>query len=402
MPNANDRLRVHVEALRKQDSAAPISVLIIGAGAAGLTAGHVLDQLGVEFEILEAAETYGGRLQKTTDFADFPIDLGGEMVHPWAPGRSPVLHEVMRRKHSDFKMFKWRPSAWFIWQDGRLRESKFVKYFARFVMQDYRFANSTWFDVFEKLICPSIKDRIRLNSPVTEINYECARVRVKTASGTVHEADKVLVTVPITILQNESILFSPALPESKLQLIKKESMPDGIKVLMEFSERFYPDMLLCGGEDSDKMYWNESLGKDTSRHVLVYVDGTPESRKYKSMGSDDILQCLLRELDEMFKGRASATFVKGFVQNWSAAPFIQGGWSHAPASKLAFGAKKLVAPLDGKVYFAGEAMNEKGHSTVVHGASESAYLSLERLLRDHRKILAGCKGKGANPKSEVT
>ena len=51
-------------------------VLIIGAGAGGMSAGYLLNQLGIEFKILEASSTYGGRMKTNKDFADFPIPLG--------------------------------------------------------------------------------------------------------------------------------------------------------------------------------------------------------------------------------------------------------------------------------------------------------------------------------------
>ena len=56
-------------------------VIIIGAGAGGLTAGYLLKQRGIEFEILEASSNHGGRMKRTKDFADFPIPLGGEWLH---------------------------------------------------------------------------------------------------------------------------------------------------------------------------------------------------------------------------------------------------------------------------------------------------------------------------------
>ena len=49
------------------------TVLIIGAGAAGMTAGYLLNQQGVDFQILEASTVLGGRMKTTTDFVDFPI-----------------------------------------------------------------------------------------------------------------------------------------------------------------------------------------------------------------------------------------------------------------------------------------------------------------------------------------
>lgn len=51
-------------------------VLIIGAGAAGLFAGKVLADRGIDFRILEASDRYGGRVGKLEGFADYPLDLG--------------------------------------------------------------------------------------------------------------------------------------------------------------------------------------------------------------------------------------------------------------------------------------------------------------------------------------
>lgn len=55
-------------------------VLIIGAGAGGLSAGYLLQQQGIDFEILEASSMHGGRIRINTDFADFPIPLGAEWI----------------------------------------------------------------------------------------------------------------------------------------------------------------------------------------------------------------------------------------------------------------------------------------------------------------------------------
>ena len=47
------------------------NIIIIGAGAAGLAAGYLLQQQGIKFQILEASSTYGGRMKRTTEFANF-------------------------------------------------------------------------------------------------------------------------------------------------------------------------------------------------------------------------------------------------------------------------------------------------------------------------------------------
>ena len=55
--------------------------VVVGAGASGLAAGYLLDRYGVDFEILEANDRYGGRVKRDDDLADFPIDLGAEWIH---------------------------------------------------------------------------------------------------------------------------------------------------------------------------------------------------------------------------------------------------------------------------------------------------------------------------------
>lgn len=46
---------------------------------------------------------------------------------------------------------------------------------------------------------------ILLNTPVSKIDYSGDTVKVTTSSGAVFEADKVLVTVPLGVLQAGSI-----------------------------------------------------------------------------------------------------------------------------------------------------------------------------------------------------
>ena len=66
-------------------------VIIIGAGAGGLSAGYLLNQLGVDFEILEASSEFGGRMKINTDFADFPIPLGAE----WIETKIEIFSEIL-------------------------------------------------------------------------------------------------------------------------------------------------------------------------------------------------------------------------------------------------------------------------------------------------------------------
>lgn len=68
-------------------------MVVIGAGAAGLTAARALHERGVEVAVLEARERLGGRIFTAHDPATpFPVELGAEFIH----GGAPALEEVLR------------------------------------------------------------------------------------------------------------------------------------------------------------------------------------------------------------------------------------------------------------------------------------------------------------------
>jgi monoamine oxidase len=69
------------------------SVLIIGAGAAGLAAARDLSRAGHEVIVIEARDRIGGRILTRTDPRfPVPIELGAEFIH----GKSPELWQLAR------------------------------------------------------------------------------------------------------------------------------------------------------------------------------------------------------------------------------------------------------------------------------------------------------------------
>lgn len=72
--------RVCNSLLTMQDERA--TVVVVGAGVAGLTAANRLRQLGIEdVLVVEAADHVGGRIKQVEGVLPWPVELGPEFVH---------------------------------------------------------------------------------------------------------------------------------------------------------------------------------------------------------------------------------------------------------------------------------------------------------------------------------
>lgn len=396
--------------------------LIIGAGAAGLYAGYLLKAEGIDFQILEASDKIGGRLGKVEGFSDLTLDSGAEWLH----GKKSVMGELVKRTGTKIKRDKSKELYWFkgklrkklplyledeLEKDENLEDISFKAYAenkgygeeytyiieqlagdygadsselsAKWALKeeeaysagfkDYKF-RETYFDLFDKHIISEIRDSIQLNTVVKQIDYREEQVLVRDQNGQSYQADKLILTVPITILQDGDITFSPPLPQNKIEAFQKIGMGPGMKVFLKFGQKFY-EGYVAGGKVC-AAYADESWGKKGEDHVLLAFVMGKQAEYLSSLDSEQkIVEALLADLDEIYGGQASAYFLDAFVIDWGKHPYIRGAYSF---SKVGIGTAREIAAeaIDGKIFFAGEAMNLNGHHQTVHGAVETAIQQL--------------------------
>lgn len=352
-------------------------VLIIGAGAAGLLAGYTLQRHNIDFQILEASSTFGGRVKKTVDFADFPIDLGAEWIHDNPSVLSRLLNDPDAK--GSVETIPYNPKDIYNYSDGKLKKQNWANHF----YGEYKFKHTTWHDFFEDFVVPGIAAHVQYDSPVTRIDYSGTLVKVTDADGYEYEADRVILTVPVAVLREGDIDFEPALSSDRNKAFINADMGDGLKAFFEFSEKFYPDIVLAGGLleglGKEKAIYNVAFKKDSERHILGLFTAGSDSTPYTKLGSDEaIFQAIMKELDEMFDGKATKYYKQHVIQNWSANPYIKGSYSHY-GDDYADIIATLSEPLDNKVFFAGEAYADDW--STVHGAGLSGISVAETILK---------------------
>lgn len=341
------------------------SVIVVGAGPAGISAAALLTRAGVDVRVLEAGPTYGGRIRHDRDFVDFPISLGGEWLHEAPSELSDIADRVV-----DVALAGYAADDRVDVFDGEL----FIDSMGDDVDSDLKFVGSSWLDFFETHLIPDIEDRMTFGVEVTRVDHTGDDVVLTDREGNRYTADQVVVTVPIKLLQDERVEFDPPLPDRHLEAIGRADIWGGMKVFVEFSERFYPTFLAFTDSDTDdgqRLWYDAAHGQDSDANVFgLFAVGAPAERYQAVDEGDELRDLVLAELDEIYDGAASRTYLRHIAQNWSTEPF-------AGAAYLADEADwRIPATLSerfsDRVFLAGDAYTSHDDWSAVDDAARSA------------------------------
>ncbi|MEM6395765.1 MAG: FAD-dependent oxidoreductase [Bacteroidota bacterium] len=348
-------------------------VLIIGAGAAGMASAYLLHQRGIDFEVLEASPTYGGRMKRTNDFVDFPVPLGAEWLHV----ERGVFKEVINDPNVNIDV---QTTPYDNDNDYALFEGMQISTEDVGFTIDQKFIGGSWFDFFETYILPSIADKIKYEHVVTAIEYSGERVLVDTNQGQLI-GDKVIVTIPVKMMQRNSISFNPALPSDKVSALESVTVWDGCKAFIEFSSKFYPTFVafdIRPASAGQKLYYDASYGQNSNRHVLgLFAVGTG-TLPYVNLSDEDLIAYMLDELDGIFEDQASANYIQHIFQNWNEEPYIGGAYITDQENWRRV--RTLGEPVGDKLFFAGCSYTDGEDWSSVHTAARSAIRAVEMLV----------------------
>ena len=187
-------------------------------------------------------------------------------------------------------------------------------------------------------------------------------------------ATYLIFTAPVNMLKGGDIEFRPALPRDKREALDGVIMPDGLKLFMRFNRRFYPDIVAFKDGEiptvSERIYYNVALDKPSRQHILGMFAYGALATPWTRLSDRQIRDRALAELDMLYDGAASRGFEAYRVQNWSKSPWHKGAYSTFINARPS----DLGKPIEGRIFFAGEAYNRRWNGN--WGYMHTAALSL--------------------------
>ena len=409
-----------------------VDVAVIGAGSAGIAAGRRLAAAaGVSVVVLEARDRPGGRTW-TVEKNGYSLDLGGEWLH--SADRN-VLTGIA--EENGFALYHRRPD-WTTrirnsgatlaeqeeWIAAR-EASRAARHQAAAEVEDRACstllppgrrwnallnASSTWGNAVE-LDKISVKDNDRYEdsgvnwrvrrgygtllatlaqplpiafaSAVSRIDHRGCDIVIDSARGRIR-ARKVLVTVPTDILAAEAIAFSPVLP-AKLDAAR--GLPLGLanKLLFSFSGRMDDldpdgDIFLVGS--TTRLETMSYQVRPFGRSVIQCFFGGEFAVGLEREGFAAMAAFATDELAALRGGAIRKELTPLAASLWRADPFARGSYSYARPGR-ADDRAVLAAPVDDRIFFAGEATSPNFFSTV-HGAYETGLRAADEALASLR------------------
>lgn len=233
-----------------------------------------------------------------------------------------------------------------------------------------------------------VQDQVRLNTAIVSINHQGDVIVLTDKDGNQYEAQKVIVTVPISILKANKLSFTPALPDSFNASLAKIGMDHCIRVLIDFKKNFWGETagFLWGLKNAPYCFSN-GIGRSEFNQTLSITIYGPKAVELSALGADMINE-ILGELDLVYNGQATQFVRRDLVNDqliaiifdWGKEEYIAGGFSYPRAGSSNTDRINIGQPINGKIFFAGEATDVTGDAGTINGALASAIRATDELV----------------------
>lgn len=398
-------------------------VLVIGAGAAGLAAAAELARAGRSVLIIEARDRIGGRCDtRRLPGVAAPVELGAEFIHgrPAATfsllqkantpavdstrtqlvafeGRLQPVNMFTQAQRVAQKEVKGRDVSFRAFL-ARQRLPRLTRTLATMMVQGFDAADprrasareivEEWSDLstsqprpqggYGPLLEVLAKEvRIQLATVVRRVNWSRGSVEIEgTFRGKAWRAraPRAIITLPLGVLQSRSVRFAPT-PDKPLDQLASGPV---IRVAMAFASAFWeeqhPGVAFFHSPNAPfPTFWTPL---PMHAPLLTAWAGGPKAEKLTGRKPESMLGEALASVRSVLGSREEPRAF--LVQDWQADPYARGGYSYVRVGGS--GAReRLALPVEGTLYFAGEATDVEQSGTV-GGALASGIRAARELL----------------------
>ncbi len=436
-------------------------ILIIGAGAAGLSAAIDLARFGMRVTVLEARDRVGGRIFTKRDVTlNRAVDLGAEFVHGLAPEiwlplqqRNIPVTEVAgdlwcsingKLQRCDIfaeadkvleKMSDRSPDESFLdflarcfpgheYEEAKQWATGYVSGFNAAdpaqvsvhwlvhsrradeqIEGDRAFHIAGGYQTFIDILLHELKKlnvTFELSATVREIKWRPGTIQInaQTLQGNkTFTAPRALITLPLGVLQAapDSIRFEPHLPREKLHAMERLAMGKVVRVTLCFRDPFWRDTrsfdesktladmsFLLSRDEFFPTWWTQM-----PEHLPIITGWAPAqcAERLAGMTEGRIVDKSLESLSALLqveKSHVQSQLVAAYFHDWDADPFSRGAYSHVKVGGEGC-QQTLGAPIEGTLFFAGEATDISGHNGTVHGAIATGKRAAAEILASLNK-----------------
>ena len=412
------------------------TVAVIGGGISGLAAAKKLKEKGFTVIVLEAQEKVGGRI-RTDRSLGVDFDEGASWIH--GPNGNPItslasqsgtntfltsddsvevfdtngiaysesvltntenqfnsalntvrnagtqtqsfqtVFNSLYPKQANDRLWKYMLSAFLEFNTGGDTSKLTSKFFDDdevFKGEDVIVTNG--FDKVTNFLAQGLD--IRLNTRVTNINYSNIKVAI-TSNGNIIEADYVIVSVPLGVLKNNGIAFTPDLPTYKINAIANTNMGNVNKFLLVWNTPFWDTDLQYIGYTPDtkgKFNYYLNIKKFTPTNGLMTFAFGNYATVTESMTDNQIINEIMLNLKGIYGNNIPnpANFLR---TKWGQNINSFGAYSYPTNGSTSADFDILANEVNNKVFFAGE-HTEREYRGTVHGAYLSGIREADKII----------------------